>query len=654
MMNLKDSKVNGEVVSFPPTYIVVEFGRDIKTETAQWLVDKISKKKKDGGAELLVIRQPATYGQNLTVHVSAEVDKLLELAEELEIRKRDKNGVLREFTVDEIEEFIDISEKDQLLTTADRQVIVRHELENIRALSHEICILGHLECPLYEGQSIMSACLHYGIITQIYPLHDTEVIRKLGPSWYKNFFQSPPFEDIRTYFGESITLYFEFLTFYTISLVPPTILGFLQMFLYPGTLAVFSILNIICATLFLELWRRKCSELAFIWGTITMTSFDEPRPNFRGVMGVDAVTGKTLPQAPRFITHLKMYCVSLPIVVVCMFGAFLVMLFSFWVEDHLRQIPDIPIVMIYIPSIVYAILVYAMNLVYRRFATFLTEWENHRTQSQFDRHRVTKLVLFEFVNNFMSLFYIAFVIQDMELLRYQLAVLLIILQALNNVQEAILPLLLKHCYHKMNNKIPLKKETPDRRGSIFQLKQYGRLIELVGVKELDPNDSRIQQAITEGSMEKYEDPYDDYLELFVQFGYVFLFSSVYPMAAFWAFLNNFLEIRSDAFKLCCVNQRPMSRKVKDTGAWQRSFQALCALSVMTNCALLCLSPSLRSVAPDLSPVAWVLCFVFLEHLLMGLRQVLHYAIPDKPEWVRVALARNNFQSKQALKLQITK
>lgn len=44
--------------------------------------------------------------------------------------------------------------------------------------------------------------------------------------------------------------------------------------------------------------------------------------------------------------------------------------------------------------------------------------ENHRTQSQFDRHRVTKLVLFEFVNNFMSLFYIAFIIQDMELLRY--------------------------------------------------------------------------------------------------------------------------------------------------------------------------------------------------------------------------------------------
>jgi anoctamin-10 len=56
--------------------------------------------------------------------------------------------------------------------------------------------------------------------------------------------------------------------------------------------------------------------------------------------------------------------------------------------------------------------------------------------------------------------------------------------------------------------------------------------------------------------------------MFIQFGYVFLFSSVYPMAAFWAVLNNVLEIRADAFKLCCLYQRPMGRRVKDTGAWQ--------------------------------------------------------------------------------------
>jgi len=56
--------------------------------------------------------------------------------------------------------------------------------------------------------------------------------------------------------------------------------------------------------------------------------------------------------------------------------------------------------------------------------------------------------------------------------------------------------------------------------------------------------------------------------MFIQFGYVFLFSSVYPLASFFAVMNNVLEIRVDAFKLCRLYQRPMGRRVKDTGAWQ--------------------------------------------------------------------------------------
>lgn len=79
--------------------------------------------------------------------------------------------------------------------------------------------------------------------------------------------------------------------------------------------------------------------------------------------------------------------------------------------------------------------------------------ENHRTQSQFDRHRVTKLVLFEFVNNFVALFYIAFIIRDMEMLKSQLATMLIILQAVNNIQEAILPLLVRFYINKVKNYI---------------------------------------------------------------------------------------------------------------------------------------------------------------------------------------------------------
>lgn len=156
-----------------------------------------------------------------------------------------------------------------------------------------------------------------------------------------------------------------------------------------------------------------------------------------------------------------MYCVSLPIVLICLAAAFVMMLTSFWCEDYLKATypPDDYIILL--PSIVYSILVFAVNLYYRILATYLTEWgkknnmliillyiflltENHRTQSQYDRHRVTKLVLFEFVNNFVALFYIAFIIQDMDMLKSQLQTMLIVSQLINHFQEALLPLFVKY------------------------------------------------------------------------------------------------------------------------------------------------------------------------------------------------------------------
>ena len=67
-----------------------------------------------------------------------------------------------------------------------------------------------------------------------------------------------------------------------------------------------------------------------------------------------------------------------------------------------------------VPSIAYSVLVMVMNLQYLHLAHWLTEKENHRTQEQFERHVVAKLVSFEFVNTFIALFYIAFYLQDIK------------------------------------------------------------------------------------------------------------------------------------------------------------------------------------------------------------------------------------------------
>jgi anoctamin-8 len=49
---------------------------------------------------------------------------------------------------------------------------------------------------------------------------------------------------------------------------------------------------------------------------------------------------------------------------------------------------------------------------------------------------------------------------------------------------------------------------------------------------------------------------------------VAFFSSAFPLASLWAFFNNVIEIRTDAFKLCYVLQRPFGERVRSIGTWQ--------------------------------------------------------------------------------------
>ena len=77
------------------------------------------------------------------------------------------------------------------------------------------------------------------------------------------------------------------------------------------------------------------------------------------------------------------------------------------------------------------------------------------------------------------------------------------------------------------------------------------------------------------------------------------------------------------------------------------------IAVITNCAILSLSPTLRSYAPNMSSVEWVLLFVIIEHFLLTLKFGLRELIPDVPSWVKIALARMEYQSRQALKNEVS-
>lgn len=58
------------------------------------------------------------------------------------------------------------------------------------------------------------------------------------------------------------------------------------------------------------------------------------------------------------------------------------------------------------------------------------------------------------------------------------------------------------------------------------------------------------------------------------------------------------------------------------------------------------------MATNVSSEAYTITFLVIEHVLLGLTWFIYKAIPDTPLWVRVALAKADYESRQALKREV--
>lgn len=85
-----------------------------------------------------------SLNQGLVLHVSASSTKFLQIADELEIMKKTKSGVMKNFNISCLDDFFLDGNMDveNILTSADKQIIVRHALESIKASENEKSLPG--------------------------------------------------------------------------------------------------------------------------------------------------------------------------------------------------------------------------------------------------------------------------------------------------------------------------------------------------------------------------------------------------------------------------------------------------------------------------------------------------------------------------------
>lgn len=96
----------------------------------------------------------------------------------------------------------------------------------------------------------------------------------------------------------------------------------------------------------------------------------------------------------------------------------------------------------------------------------------------------------------------------------------------------------------------------------------------------------------------------DYAEMVTQFGYVVIWSLVWPLAPVFALINNYIELRSDALKICKHVRRPVGDRVETIGSWLETLSIISWIGAITNATLIYLfrpspaSPDLHSQSPN--------------------------------------------------------
>jgi len=166
-------------------------------------------------------------------------------------------------------------------------------------------------------------------------------------------------------------------------------------------------------------------------------------------------------------------------------------------------------------------------------------------------------------------------------------------QIMDTFQEIGLPFVMRFAIKLWNGKLwhksdPIEKELTKAN---------------VDEKQNNLHEGYLEKVREEVGLPEY-DLFGDYSEMVIQFGYVALWSTIWPLAPgeflfvsrnpllnllssnlVMAFLNNLFESKSDAFKLTVHHRRPIPMRTDTMGPWLDALCFLTWLGALTNSAL---------------------------------------------------------------------
>ncbi|KAH7079673.1 calcium-activated chloride channel-domain-containing protein [Paraphoma chrysanthemicola] len=607
-------------VTYNDKYVIVyEFG-DIDAETASLEVTKLVRDLHVAGLNTEVRRG---YDQSLLIFVQAPRELL-------------GNTVYKS----RVKDWLYGITKNHPGGNASSVVRADFEAEDILSVYHLVNWR-----PELGGAGITPEQGQWANVSSMFPLHNRAANRELLTHLSKRVFLTlDDLDKIRDLWGAKIAFYFAFLQTYFRSLAFPCIAGIFAWAVLPKYSLLFALVVGVWCTVFLEYWKIKQTDLAIRWNVRGVGDLKLNRPQFQFDREIVDSAGRVRHYFPRWKRVLRQLVV-IPFVFVSTIFLGLLITLVFVIETFISEAYEGPykFYLEYLPTVLLAVfLPYATNVL-ETIATSMTEYENHRTADHHEMSLTQKIFVLNSITNYLPILLTAFVyvpfgdriipyiqriintvlrndtkttakfIADPDRLRNEVITLTLTGQLSSAVEELALPWL----------KTQLKQWWRDRKAARqHNAPDYQAITD-------DPSEARFLKRARKQALRPEYNVQEDIAEMVIQFGYLALFSPVWPLVPIGFFINNWFELRSDFLKICVEHQRPAPTRSDGIGPWVASLECLTWLGSISSAAIVHLFGSQRFLGDYLGLSTWAslpITILVSEHIFMGFRAGVRFAL----------------------------
>lgn len=280
-------------------------------------------------------------------------------------------------------------------SSGERIDLLMFELNRLIVCTPAIGSTASIPKPFEENDSLLAQSFQSKLLNYCFPLHDHTERQELVETWVKKWKDRQPIDLIHRYFGEEIGFYFAFLGVYTHWLVLPTVLGvlafavdFLSSWGAYGR-AIFSLFVTSWATAFLKFWKRRESLLRNQWdiNTTDLLDLDQERPDFTGERRFDPIEFRHFTYFSP-IKRMQRYLLT-SVVTIAVLASILQLMFTYFLVEQWFAETVTPEKVWHgyyqyislLPSVSYSVVVLLLDMKYLDLATYLTKYENHRTDA---------------------------------------------------------------------------------------------------------------------------------------------------------------------------------------------------------------------------------------------------------------------------------